>query len=678
MKGLKIILFIFVVTSYSSILAQSHTVQSPDKKLTATIFLNKDKRLMYSVNYQQKKIVGASGLGFILLEGSELKNNLKIAGTKTAVINETYSIIAGKASQAVNHCNELTLNVVEMKGLGRKIDVVFRAYDDGIAFCYNFPKQGAAKEFNVLAELTEFNFPIDNPCWTQHLPSFNTNYEKNFDRVTLSTIYGKPELSDPIMQYLYCFDFPAAFNKNKLVGLPLVTEAANGPAIAIAEADLTNYPGMYLQNTIGKPQLHSVLAPLVDGNGIRVKIKTAQQTPWRVIMVAPNAGKLIESNLITNLNRPCKIKDVSWIKPGKSSWDFLSGRSVAGVDFKGGMNMQTLQYYVDFASEYNFEYYTIDEGWCPGIKWYKEGPDVNQLSFSEGVDIPALAKYAAKKNVGLFLWARWDNIRDNMEKIFSTFEHWGIKGVKIDFMDSDDQDMVNWYEHCIAIAAKYHLLINFHGAYKPTGLTRTYPNYITQEGVKGLEWANTTTTLTATHNVTLAYTRLLVGPMDYTPGGFNNTRPDQYEYMKFEPITTRAQQMGMAVVYESPLLTLSDAPHIYRANAESDFFKTVPTSWDETRFVKGVTGEFVIVARRKGNDWFVGGMNNETSRSVQFDLSFLNKNGKYIMTVYEDAKDADTNPKLVNKRINEIIGTQSIDMIMAKSGGFVIRLQPVD
>ena len=477
------------------------------------------------------------------------------------------------------------------------------------------------------------------------------------------------------MQYLYCYEFPAAFNKNKLIGLPLVTESKNGFATAIAEADLKNYGGMYLQNTPGKPQVHTVLSPLPDGNGIRVNIKTPQETPWRAIMIAENAGKLIESNLLLNLNRPAENIDWSWVKPGKSAWDFMSGREVSGVNFKGGMNMETLKYYVDFASQYNLEYYTIDEGWVPGVSWFKENPEVDQLKAAKGIDIPALAKYASEKNVGLFLWARYDNIKSDMERVFSTFQKWGIKGVKIDFMDSDDQNMVNWYEECLASAAKHHLLINFHGAYKATGLNKTYPNYITQEGVKGIEWSNFTTTLDATHNVTLAYTRLLVGPMDYTPCGFNNVRPDKFEYMKFAVTTTRAQQLAMTVVYESPLLTLSDAPHNYRANSESDFFKTLPTTWDETKFITGKTGEFIVLARRKGKDWFIGGLNNEISRNVYVNLSFLNKDNKYSTIIYEDASDAEKNPKKVNKREMNLTSKEVIQLNMANSGGFVIRLQ---
>lgn len=674
MNAYKTILFLLVIFIVKPCFSQSYQVLSPDKKLTAVIYLNDNKQLCYKVARNNQDIIKSSGLGFVLLEGSELKNNLKVLATKISSVNENYPFAVGKVSKLKNHYNEIIIQTVETSGLNRKMDVVFRAYNDGVAFRYIFPEQGF-KTFNIIAELSEFNFAEDAPCWAQHLPHFNWNYEKGFDKVTLSGIYGTSALSDPIMQYLYCFDFPAAFNKNKLIGLPLVAESKNGPAIAIAEADLKNYAGMYLQNTPGKPQVHTVLAPLPEGNGVRVKINTPQETPWRAIMVAENAGKLIESSLLLNLNRPAQSIDWSWVKPGKSTWDFLSDRAVSGVNFKGGMNMETLRYYVDFASEYKMEYYTIDGGWCPGVTWFKDNPEVDQLKAADGIDIPGLAKYAADKNVGLFLWVRYDNIKSDMHKIFSTFEQWGIKGVKIDFMDSDDQDMVNWYELCLATAAKYHLLVNFHGAYKATGLNKTYPNYITQEGVKGLEWSNTTTTLDATHNVTLAYTRLLVGPMDYTPGGFNNVRPDQFEYMKFQPVTTRAQQLAMTVVYESPLLTLSDAPHIYRANPEAEFFKQLPTTWDETKFITGTTGDYIVLARRKGTEWYIGGLNNETARKVNIDLSFLNKGKKYQATLYEDASDADVNPKKVNKRNLLLNNKSSIDVNMAKSGGFVMRLQ---
>lgn len=677
MKVIFRIIATFLLLNAGILSSQTLSLLSPDNNVSASIFLNSEKQLTYKVSWAGKEVIAPSNLGFIMLEGGIMKNNMAITGNKRESHNSTYNLPSGKFKTIVNQYNEITINATEAKGLKRKVNLIFRAYDDGVAFRYVFPTQ-TAKTFDIMAELSEFNFTGDYPSWVQHLPGFNWNYEKGFDKVTLSSIYGKPELSDPVMQYIYCFNFPAAINHSKLIGLPLVTEIDGGPAVAITEADLHNYGGMYLQNTMGQPKLHTVISPLPTGNGIKVSLKTPSETPWRVIMMAKTAGNIIESNLISNLNRASKIDDVSWIKPGKSTWDFLAGRDIVGVDFESGMNMKTLKYYIDFASEYNLEYYTIDEGWVSGVTWFKESPEVNQLMPAKGIDIEDLVQYANKKNVGLFLWARYDNVRDDMENIFATFEKWGIKGVKVDFMDSDDQNMVNWYEKCLATAAKYHLMINFHGAYKPTGLNRTYPNYITQEGVKGLEWANTTTTLNASHNVTMAYTRMLIGPMDYTPGGFNNVKLKDFEFMKFNVLTTRAHQIALTVVYDSPLLTLSDAPHIYRRNIEADFFKILPTTWDETKFIEGTTGEYIILAKRSGKDWFISGINNELGKTVNLDFSFLTKGTNYKATMYMDADNADSKPKNLTIEEKELTSKSNLKITMADSGGFTIYLKSKD
>jgi alpha-glucosidase len=653
---------------------QVHEVKSPDGRLQARFFLNATQRPVYTVAFQGKEMIRESGLGFVWMEGGLLRDSMQLAPVSQHAFSETYPLVTGKMAQARNQYQEITLACQEKRPDGRQYQIQCRAYNDGIAFRYVFTGQPAGRSFHILSELTEFNFAGDYPCWTQHLPHFNWNYEKGFDKVSLASIYGTPELSFPIMQYLSGFDFPAAFNREKLVGLPLVIEVPNGPAVAVAEADLRDYPGMYLQNVPGRPSLTSVLAPLPQGNGVRAIIQTPQESPWRVLMVGENTGKLIESPLILNLNRPNQLADVSWIKPGKSTWDFLSGRAVKGVDFKGGMNMETMQYYIDFASEYKLEYFVMDDGWCPDVVWFKENPTADPLKTVPGIDIPALVKYATGKNVGLILWARWDNIRENMDKAFAGFQQWGVKGVKIDFMDSDDQYMVNWYEKCLATAAKYHLLINFHGAYKPTGLIRTYPNYITQEGVKGLEWSNTTTTLTSKHNVTLAFTRMLLGPMDYTPGGFNNVKPEDYEYSHFNVMTTRAHQLAMCIVYESPLTVLADAPHVYRENPESAFYKGVPSSWDETRYLAGKTGEYIVLARRKGKDWYIGGMGDENERTVSIPLSFLESKKKYSLTSYQDGKEANLNPKQVEIRKETSTAQSVLNIKLAANGGFALQL----
>ncbi len=684
MKQLYNILCLLILISLihtSRSLALEAELVSPNGKISVNFSLNEKGEPIYSIQSSNIKIIEGSRLGVVLQQGGKLQDHLEIKSiSDSKTIDSTYYPVLGKKHKIRNHFNQLTISLQEKKFYRRKLNLTFRAYNDGIAFRYGFPLEEKSNDLTLIAELSEFNFVDDYPCWAQHLPHFNSNYEAPFDQVTLNTIYGKAELKDPIMQYLFCFDFPADKYHRELIGLPLLVDIQNGPVLAIAEADLKDYPGMYLQKRKGStPALNSILSPLRNENGISAKFSTPHSSPWRVIMIGEGPADLIESNIIYNLNRPLAIDDPSWIKPGKSAWDFLAGRNVAqGLGFEGGMNMKTLKYYIDFAAEFNLEYSLIDLGWCPGVGWKKENPAVDQLKAIDGIDIPKLVKYAEKKGVGLILWARWNNIRDDMERVFSTFEKWGIKGVKIDFMDSDDQYMVNWYEKCISTAAKYHLLINFHGAYKPTGLSRTWPNYITQEGVKGLEWANTDKNLTTKHNVTLAYTRMLVGPMDYTPGGFNNVLPEDHTYMHFEVITTRAHQLAMLIVYESPLMVLADAPHAYKGRPESEFIKTVPSSWDDTRFIEGKIGEYIVLARKKSTGWYIGGMTNSKERKVTIPLSFLDNNKAYITTIYEDSPNANTAPKEVNIRKKEIKNTGSLNIKMKQRGGFAIHIKPID
>lgn len=673
----RLFLILFVLFSLENLWANNIELSSPDRNLKLVFNLSEKGEPQYQVFWKNQQIMSPSRLGVSFTRGGNLQEGLflkKVEESET--VDYTYPLVVGKTSSARDYYNQVSLSLQEKDYLKRELGIIFRVYNDGVAFRYLFPGASSQKPLSLASELSEFNFPSDYKCWAQHLPHFNSNFEAEFDEVTLCTIYGSAELKNPIMQYLYCFDFPADKYHYELVGLPLLVEIPGGPMLAVAEADLKNYPGMYLQKTIkDQPRLNSVLSPLRGGNGVVARFESPGESAWRVIMVGENSGSLIESNIILNLNRPLAIEDPSWIKPGKACWDFLAGRKVPKeLGFEGGMNLGTLKYFIDFAAEFNLEYYLIDLGWCPGVTWERENPKVNQLATVDGINMEELAAYAGEKGVGLFLWARWDNIRDDMERVFSTFREWGIKGVKIDFMDSDDQYMVNWYETCISTAAKYNLLIDFHGAFKATGLTRTWPNYITQEGVKGLEWSNTDKNLNARHNVTLAYTRMLVGPMDYTPGGFNNILPKDYSYMDFKVITTRAQQLAMFVVYESPLMVLADSPQVYRGKPESEFLKVVPSSWDKTKFIEGKTAEYIIMARQHGKDWYLGGMTNDDEREVNMSLSFLEKGKRYKLTVYEDGSDANVNPTSVNIRELYVENEDMLKIKMAPRGGFAASL----
>lgn len=673
-----VILISMVLYSGICLLAQSEfKIASPNGRIEYQLALDQEGIPIYSVTKDRVEIISGSKIGFVFRKGGQLMEDLGIRLMGEDKKEGSFVMPVGKTSLVRFKYNEKEYLLTEKSGLERSFHLIVRASDDGIAFRYVFSDQVKNKNEELMAELTEFRFKNDYTCWVQHLPHFNFNYEKGFDKTTISQIYGNIKFSDPVLQYLMCYNFPAANNSQKLIGLPLVCDLGNSGCLAIAEADLKDYAGMYLQHNADDPKMVNViLAPFRNTNGTRVKLNETAETPWRVVMLADNPAGLIESTFLLSLNRPCKIADVSWIKPGVSTWDFLSGRSVSpNAGFKGGVNMETFKYYIDFASEYQMQYFTIDEGWCPGTIWYRENPTINQIKWADGIDIPEIVKYGKERNVGIFLWARWDNIRDNMEATFAAFESWGIKGVKIDFMDSDDQWMVNWYEKCLSTAARYHLMINFHGAYKPTGLIRTYPNFITQEGVKGLEWSNTTTTLTSTHNVTLAYTRMLLGPMDYTPVGYNNVKENDYKYNSFEVMTTRAHQLALTVLYESGIVTIAEAPHVLREAKESEMLKSIPANWDETRFLDGKIGEYIVLARRHGEQWYIAAINNNQSREVEIPLSFIKNKKESELIICQDDDTASDNPKSASVITQKFQNTNALKIKLAANGGFLIHVK---
>lgn len=671
-----IVSILFLLVGFKSGAQSDLSITSPNERIKYFLEIDSKGNVSYSVSKDGFEFIQNSKIGFAFSSG-EFSSNLKVEKISSGYEQGDFEMPIGKSSICRFAYNENEYTLKENSGAKRNLRLIVRVYDNGVAFRYLFNEEMLASKESIYAELTEFNFTNDFSCWAQHLPHFNFNYEKGFDHTTISGIYGQSSFSDPVMQYIDCYNFPAAHNSQKLVGLPLLVDLDSHGYMAIAEADLKDYPGMYLRKDQQDSLLMRVaLSPLRNNSGVCVKLEQTMETPWRVIMLADDPGGLIESNLLLSLNRPCKIEDTSWIKPGISTWDFLSrGRVAQKLNLKDGVNMEAFKFYIDFASEYNLDYFTIDEGWCPGTVWYRETPSLNQLKWAEGIKVDELVDYANKRNIGLFLWARWDNIRDDMENIFETFEKWGIKGVKIDFMDSDDQWMVNWYEKCLATAAKYHLMINFHGAFKPTGLIRTYPNYITQEGVKGLEWSNTTNTLNSTHNVNLAFTRMLLGPVDYTPVGYNNVSDEEYTYSSRSVMTTRAHQLALTVLYESGLVTIAEAPHILKMNQESDILKRIPASWDETRFIDGKPDEYVVLARRKGDEWFISGINNGTPREIEFPISFIEDRDKMQIELYKDSSDADSNPKSVTIESKALINNDILRFRLAKNGGFIAHIR---
>jgi alpha-glucosidase len=619
-------------------------------------FMLDEGRPVYAVTYRRRTVVTWSSLGLELKQGGMLSGGMELTGVARRAHDETYRLVVGKTSLARDRYREMEVDLRERGGMRRALRLVFRAYDDGAAFRYVVPEQRGLESFDIVDERSEFRFAEDHPCWAMRLNTFHSNYEKEFERVSVGQI-----------------------RPGEHVGLPLTIEPRGGPVVAIAEANLKDYAGMYLQGLEGAPNaLVSRLSPHSNGDGLSVSARAPLASPWRVVMLGDAPGRLIESTLVLNLNDPPPFKDTSWIRPGKSAWDWWSGQVAEGVA-NPGMNDATMKHYIDFAAEFGLQYMLVDAGWYTKKPSWGENADTKAdiTKTIPEIDLPALVRYARARGVGLVLWLHWIPARDQMDTAFPFYERLGIKGVKVDFMDRDDQEMVAFYHRILRKAAEHHLVVDLHGAYKPTGLVRTYPNYLTQEGVLGAEYNKWSARVTATHNVTLPFTRMLTGPLDYTPGGFRNVTPAAFKPQDRAPLvmTTRAHQLAMYVVYDSPLLMVADHPGAYRGQPGAEFLKVVPTSWDETRVLEGRVGEYVVVARRRGQEWFIGAMNNERPRTLTVPFSFLER-GPYFATTFADAPDTGAEPTHVSKGSAVASPGRTLTIRLAPGGGFAAHMRP--
>ena len=633
--------------------------------------------------------MGDSPLGLDFKGAPPLDHDFEIVGTDRQSHNETWQNAFGARRNVPDHYNQLTVSLRERSSLGCRLDLIFRAYDEGAAFRYSLPKQAALDQFVISGEYTGFYFLRHVFAYTLNLGSYTTPYEGPFERVSLDQI--KPA---------------------SIIGLPLLVEIPEGPWVALLEADLRDYAGMYVGGVQGVPNaLTSKLSPMpgfdpwsmgpyldiVSTNADMGKAgKLAQEvilisphrrndqvgsedivlgrapkaTPWRVLMINSRPGGLIESNyLILNLSTPSVLADTSWIKPGKAAWPWWSGRFARDVNFKPGMNTATLKHYIDFAAEHHLEYILIDGGWSPRNDITHPIPEV---------DLPGVLAHAKRRGVKVLLWALWTAVRKQAVVAFPLYEKWGVAGVKIDFMDRDDQEMVKYYEEMVRKAAEHHLVVNFHGAHKPAGLHRTYPNELVREAVLGLEYSKGSFQISPEHEVTIPFTRMLAGPMDYTPGCFHNATREQFKPRAIEPMCqgTRARQLAMYVVYEMPLAMVSDYPEAYKNQPEFEFIEKVPTVWDETRVINGEVGKYITIARRHGNVWYVGGMTNWDARDLEIPLGFLG-DGQYEAQIFGDGPDADKVATSVSITKKPVQPSNELSMHLAPGGGFAVILRPI-
>lgn len=610
--------------------AQPPVLYSPDRHLAVQVDTAK---LAYQVSLDGAEVLAASRLGLVFNDGCRLGEKPTLLSAKTSSKNEVWTDAFGPNRRVVDRWNQVQLEFTEQS---RKYGVQIRAYNDGIAIRYELPVGG----YTAREDLTEFAYPTDSVAWGGQMHS---STEVNYPETRLNQL----------PQGNMCL--PVAVQSGKVYTV-------------VAESNLLDWPGMFVRRS-GQNKLQASLASTAVGSGPRY-------SPWRVVMISNTAKGLVESNLIKNLAEPCRIADTSWIKPGISAWDpWWTGRNpnfpqFRGLDSRG--DTKSHKQYIDLAAEMGWSYQLVD--W----NWYDMGsPDpetaIKPLPL---VNIPELLQYAKSKDVRLILWVHSKDVnRIGAEKLFSTYESWGVAGVKIDFMDNDGQEMVRWYEETLACAARHHLLVNFHGAYKPTGLARTYPNYITQEGVLGNEYNKLPGRLfTPEHMVTLPFTRGLLGPADVTPGAFLNKSVKDFHTMAIpaEAMGSCCRQLALTVTMFSPLLCMCDAPENYRGQPGIEFMRGLPTVWDETVVLQAEFGKSLVLARRKGQDWWIAAMNSTTARNYEIDLSSIAK-GSYQLETFSDGE----HPQDVRIETKVVDAKTPLNVHLMEAGGFVARLRKI-
>jgi alpha-glucosidase len=531
-----------------------------------------------------------------------------------------------------------------------------RAYNDGVAFRYAFPEQAGWKNYTLYDESTNFNLAGDPKALVLFLPSYTSSHEGPYTHKAYSQLKA-----DSLM------DMPATF------------EYPNNMYLAITEAEVVNYAGMYL-NKNSDGTMRGKLSPLPGQDKEKVKAVLPHETPWRVAIITERAGALIESNMLTNLNGSCRIEDTSWIKPGKSTFPWWNGTVVPDTTFAPGNNFETNKYYIDFCARNGIEYHSVVE--YGQHEWYVNdgpdflpGPNADASKSIASIDMQQICDYAKSKGVGIRVWVHWKALYPMLEKAFAQYEKWGISGMMVDFMDRDDQEMIKIQEEILQTAAKHHLHIQFHGSSKPSGLHRMYPNEFTREGTRNYEVYKWDTTINASHDIAMPFTRMLAGATDYHLGGFRSVPQSKFKIKYRSPLvtSTRCHMLAMYVVLESYLGMVCDYPQAYEGQSGFDFLKAVPANWDETRVPNAVIDEYVTIARRNGDNWYIGSITNNKPRTHTVKLDFLGA-GEYTADVYTDAADTDTNPNNLKNETRTVTRNDVLTLPIAANGGAVVKI----
>jgi alpha-glucosidase len=622
------------------------TLLSPDKTISITIKVGDS--ITYQVTQDNKPLIGESRIAFDVQSAFYKPYNRKKVTSKGSSTDEIWKpVVFQKTAEIRDHYNQLDIS------LGNHIAMQWRAFNNGIAWRWVSHLHGVYK---VVNEQAVFTLDGKGRSWYPQEDNFFSHNERQYKNYRIDSIDDK-----------------------KLASLPALFDI-NGTKLLLTESALFNYAGMWLRGK-GNGQLQAVFPhypkekkvtsdrdeKVITREDFIANIAGPQSFPWRIVMIARTDKDLLTNQLPYQLGER-STGDYSWVKPGKVQWDWWHYNNIYGVDFRAGINNDTYKYYIDFASKYGIEYVLLDEGWCDTRDLLKQSP---------GIDVEELARYARSKKVDLLLWTSWLVLDKQLDTALKLFSKWGIKGIKVDFMQRDDQDMVNYYEKVSQAAAKYKMLVDFHGAYKPTGWLRRYPNVLTSEGVLGNEISKFAGSIDPEHTTTIPFIRMAAGPMDFTPGGMLNAQKNAWAAVPGEPLTlgTRCNQLAMYVIYESPLQMLCDMPtHYYREPEAMEFLKAVPTEWVKTIPLDAKVGDYVSIARQaKNGDWYIGAMTDWTPRELTCLPTFLGE-GNYKMYVWKDGINADRNAKDCKTETITINKHTTITLKMVKGGGYVARI----
>jgi alpha-glucosidase len=647
------LLFLTIISVAQKI--TSYSIASPNGFIQLKV--ETGVNVTWTALYQSQVIIAPSSIAMRLENGEVLGDHVQIISNKQEKFNHKFPALFYKKGSIEDNYTQLTVNCKGDYG------IVFRVYNDGLAYRFFTNRKDSIV---IKSEDAEFNFPADENAFIPYSndPHNGDKYECSFENT-----YRHIKLSE--------------FIKDTVAFAPVLVELPDNKKAVITEADLEEYPGMFLTNGKTANGLRGDFAPYVlnekqgGHNNLQAyvtkradhiaKTQGTRSFPWRVVIISADDKELLNNDMVYRLASPSRVEDVSWIKPGKVAWDWWNDWNISHVNFKAGINTETYRYYIDFAAANHIEYILLDEGWADSLDIMRIVPEV---------DLQQIIDYGKQKNVGVWLWGGWLPLDKKIDEALSKYSKMGIKGFKIDFMDRDDQKMVEFYYRMAKKAAEYHLMIDYHGAYKPTGLQRTYPNVVNIEAVHGMEQLKWSNPDMLQFDVTIPFIRMIAGPMDYTPGAMRNANKENFRPVFSMPMSqgTRCHQLAMYVIYEAPFEMLSDNPNVYMREQEcTNFIASAPTTFDETVALGGKVSEYAALGRRKGDEWYVGAMSNWTARDISIDLSFL-KTGNYVAEIFKDGVNADRDATDYVKETITVSGIDKLQIHLAPGGGWVARI----